>query len=245
VNAAALHQAEHRKRRSRLILLGLTVILVALIARGLFLWRSEPAHWQEHRNFLQTTPREQINLLANSVQLRAPSEWSRPIGNGDGLRTLSFTFDEINAWLAVRLDEWLANQNASRPEGVGDTMLSQREGQLVIAFDYTSENVQGIISVFLDITHHNDTAHLGISHVTNGRLPLPKSAVLNAIRDSKAIKDDPESAQILNALAQEGHVGPLLLPIGDGNRQAQLLDLTVRPEGFDIKVHVHFIDPPR
>lgn len=231
----------HRRRRVTIgVLVLLVMVLVALVARLYTQWHSEPEYWQAHRSFIETTSEPKLTELAAGVQLRAPSEWTRPIGEGDGVRTMRFNFDEINAWLAVYLDDWLANQNTGRPDGVGDVMMSQRDGELVVAFDYESDNIDGIVSVFLAGEAEPDALKMGIDQVRIGRLKLLRSTVIDKLAEASFFESE-ENAELIQQLKDNQPIGPLILPV-DGSRQARLLGLDVRPEGFDLTVRVEYTD---
>ena len=101
--------------------------------------RAEPEHWEEQQAVRQRVAPEEMAELAASVEARLPSEWSRPIGSGDGVRQMRVGYDEVNAWLAVRLPQLLENQGgaAAAAAALGDVMLAERDGHLVLAFRYT------------------------------------------------------------------------------------------------------------
>lgn len=234
------HRPSRRRRITVWVLILLVAALIGLLARVYKQWHTEPTYWQAHRSFIATTSEPRLTQLADGVQLRAPSEWTRPIGAGDGVRTLRFNFDEINAWLAVRLDDWLANQNSERPSGVGEVMMSQRDGQLVVAFDYESDNIDGIVSVFLGIEQEPEALRMGIDQVRIGQFKLSRSTVIDKLAEASFFESE-ENAKLIDELRDDGAIGPLILPV-DGTRQARLLGLEVRPEGFDLKVRVEYTD---
>ena len=125
------------RRRAAWAVLGLLVLVLAgLVVRLVWQAAAAPAYWDDHRVFLAQTPEPELQAMAARVEQRLPGRWTAPIGGGDGVRQLRADFDEVNAWLAMRLESYLANQGLVRPAGLGPVMVREQDGQLVAAFEY-------------------------------------------------------------------------------------------------------------
>ena len=89
---------------------------------------------------------------AESVEVRLLPAWSAPVKpGGTGVRTIEARYDEINAWFAVRLKRYLANQGVAWPDSVGAVMLAGRDGRPVLAFDLDTGGEQQILSLTLGL----------------------------------------------------------------------------------------------
>ena len=129
----------------------LVLVLAGLLVRAARQIKATPDYWQDNRAFIEQTPEPQLDQIARSVENRLPTEWTRPVAAGDGVRTIRVHYDEVNAWLALRLPEFLKNQNIALPREVGQFMLTQRDGDLVVAFDYESNRFgPNVASVFFE-----------------------------------------------------------------------------------------------
>jgi len=233
------------RRRWAWGLLGvLLVVLGVFVARAVVLLGSTPDYWQDNQAFLEATPEPELAQIAKRVESRLPSEWSRPIGDGDGVRTIRINFDEVNAWLVMRLPSFLKNQNLAMPESIGQVMFTQRSGELVLAFDYESEEFGSrIASVFFKFQQRdNQPVMVGIRTVRAGEQWLPTRYLFDPIRHQPRLQD-PQAQANITAIIKGQAVALPALPV-DRHRQATVLGIDIQPEGIDLTLHVQYITPP-
>ncbi|MEM7624725.1 MAG: hypothetical protein AAF333_03760 [Planctomycetota bacterium] len=237
-----------RRRWAWRILAVLVVVLGVLVVRAVVLVRATPDYWQENRVFLTQTPDAELSEIAQAVENRLPSEWTRPIGKGDGLRTIRIHYDEVNAWLAVRMPQYLENQNIDLPREVGQFMLTQRDGEMVVAFDYESRRFgPRIASLFFQFRQPESDGNdppldagleARLLRLRAGEQNLSVSYLTNALRDHVA-PDNPDIQAMLTALGRRQFVKLPLLPVDD-YRQAAVLGIDVQPTGLDVTVRVRY-----
>ena len=172
--------------RYRRILLFLIVVLTLSGGWAYWLWRSEPAYWQQRRSFFeQHTPQERM-ALAESVEQRilatlsdvsisaaGESKDAADSGTDKDKDTVFLTMDEINAWIDQRLYEWAANQGSVIPEFITNPMLAIDDDELVIAFLYDSPSMQQVFSITCDVVLEDDQAVIKVLNVSGGRLQIP------------------------------------------------------------------------
>lgn len=253
-NADAAESKRPGKRRRRWawrVLLLLTLVFGALVGRAIIQLRATPDYWQQNRAFIEQTPEPELTRLAKNVEARLPSEWTRPVGDGDGIKTIRVNFDEVNAWLAVRLPSYLDNQGVTLPREVGQFMLTQRDGRLVVAFDYESQTFgPRIASVFFKLRPpppesfadaagtQGQPMAVGIRYARAGEQNLPVKYLTKMLRDQPRFSD-PAWREVLDALGRREFVAVPPLPVDD-HRRATVLNVEVQPEGVDVTVRVQY-----
>lgn len=233
--------SRRRRRIAGLVLAVLVVVLAAVVLRALVLTRSTPDYWQANQAFVEETPEPELEAIARSVEARLPGEWTFPVGDGDGVRTLRVYFDEANAWLALRLDDYLANQGHALPERIGGVMLTQRDGQPVIAFDYVSETWgPRVASVFLRFADPDADRpfRAGIDSAKAGRQPLYLRALTGLVADHLGL-EDPGHQDVLRRLGRRELIEVPRLRV-DNQRSAEVLSVEVEPQWIDVTVRVTF-----
>jgi len=166
--------------RYRRVLLLLVVVLALGGGWAYWLWRSEPAYWQQRRSFFEQHTAQQRMVLAESVEQRilatlsdvsiaAVDESEDAADKG----TVFLTIDEINAWVDQRLYDWAANQGSTIPDFITEPMLAIVDGELVIAFLYDSPSIRQIFSIECDVLLEDDRAVIKVLSVSGGRLQIP------------------------------------------------------------------------
>lgn len=230
---------------------GCAVVLVlslVLVLFGLWLgrrmWQSEPVYWADNRAFVMRNDTEALTQMADNAFNRILGELSLSSGylaggtetwrptreDALGVRTIRLGFDEANAWLTERLDDWLANQGRRLPAGLSDPMLTSDGGGLVAAFRYQADGIDQVFSVGMSLTFLEDgQARLSIDHVRGGRLPLPTGQVLRRLPGQGA----GESQAVAVLLGQQAF--DPVLPI-DGARRARIIGMEVDEEGVALVV---------
>ena len=244
------------RRRAAWAVLGLLVLVLAgLVVRLVWQAAAAPAYWDDHRVFLAQTPEPELQAMAARVEQRLPGRWTAPIGGGDGVRQLRADFDEVNAWLAMRLESYLANQGLVRPAGLGPVMVREQDGQLVAAFEYDwgrwGKRVVSLRFAFEPVSKAvpddggeggsaASDAPLGVrlTSASLGRRSLPLKVVLSGLRRLPGAGSEAAAGAI--AAWEQGEAVPLpTLPV-DASRQASVTRVRVEPEGVAVTARARF-----
>lgn len=230
-------------------ILGILVVTLGFsLGRAAMLVRATPDYWEDNRSFLDETPEAELGEIAQAVESRLPTEWTRPIGQGDGLRTIRVHYDEVNAWLAVRMPEYLNNQKIELPREIGQFMVTQRDGDLVVAFDYESKRFgPRIASVFFQFQSQSAEQDLSrasvplqgrIRRVRAGEQNLPVTYLTRLMAENYR-PDDEVVQKAIAALGRYQFVDLPSLPV-DEHRQAQIMGIEVLPQAVDVIVQVRY-----
>lgn len=232
--------SKRRRRWAGWVLLILIVVLGFFVVRAALRLGATPSYWTDHQTFLRDTPEQDIQHLAKDIQSRTLREWSYPIGDGDGVRTVRYQFDEVNAWLATRLRPMLENQNLTLPDEIGQFMLTQRDGELVLAFDYRSEALgQRIASLYFMFRPTDDgTLSAAIRAAKAGEQALGVRYLVGAVADQPAL-DDPDMQDLLYRIGERRFVALPPIPVDD-HRHATVLGIAIAPQGVDLTIRVAY-----
>ena len=246
--------------RGFLLLVALSLVLAGVLGYRVYqLWHGRPDFAADYQTFRERTPEPELTAMAATLENGLLPAWSAPIGRnaGDGVRTLEASFEQINAWLAVRLPDYLANQGAPLPDAVKAVMVTERDGKLVVAVDYDGDDFSQLLSVYLDFAtpaalglDSSDAGtpggesrppgtYLRVDRVLGGRLRLPIQQLVGLVRTQMPIRDA-GLAELLDALEDGRPVGPLVLPV-DGRRRARLL--AADPIEGALRVTVEVFEP--
>ncbi len=225
------------------VLLLFAMIAVAAVGIGRRLWRSEPAYWIGNRAAIAQTDPAVLVDAADRAFNRILGELSdsrgyQPTGisGGDtlGVRTITLNFDEANAWLATRLNDWLANQKRELPAGLSKPMLASEGDSLVAAFHYQNNDIDQVFSVLLSLAFLDDgRAVLSIDGIRGGRLPLPTGSVIKRLPGGTEAGDAHRSRAVAVLLGQQPF--DPVLPI-DGTRQARIIGMRVDDKSVSLTV---------
>lgn len=231
-----------RRRWTGYLLLLLIGLLGVFVVRAALKLSATPTYWSQHQTFLQDTPPEQLQELAQDIQSRSLREWSYPIGDGDGVRTVRYAFDEANAWLATRLKPLLDNQDLSLPAEIGEFMLTQRDGQLVLAFDYESSTLgPRIASLYFGFeAADNQPLAARIQSARAGEQPLLLRYLVKQVAD-QLDSEDASLQDMLPKIGKKQFVPLPAIPVDD-HREATILGIEVEPEGIDLLIRVSYHD---
>lgn len=242
----------------------LAILAVTLVAGvGWWMWTSTPDYWQANQQALASTTREEQERMADDAFNRltatftaASNSTSRQPGNlhasdqqtpaGDGAaaagerdadRTVKLTYQEVNAWLATRLKDWLANQGATLPKEVRDFMVAKEGGNLVVAFEFDTPQLQQVVSLVLDVGMTDEgLMRVGVVRVRGGTLPLPIEELLQGIRDSSPDAVSPEDIDRLTS-ALDGQTFEPEFKI-DGSRTARITYFKMLDDGVEVTARV-------
>jgi hypothetical protein len=217
-------------------------VTLAAVGIGRRLWHSEPAYWTRNQAAITATNQAILIDAADRAFNRILGELSdsrgyQATGNGDdalGVRTITLSFDEANAWLATRLNDWLANQKRELPAGLTKPMLASSGESLVAAFHYKNNDIAQVFSVYLSLKFLDDgQAVLSIDGIRGGRLPLPTGSVLKRLPGGTT-DDEAHHSRITAVLLGQQPFDPIL-PI-DGTRQARIIGMRVDDKSVSLTV---------
>jgi len=229
--------------------LAAVLLLIAIVGVGYLvgkrLWQTKPTYWETNRAFVQATPPETLEVLADNAFNRILSELSQSRGYAPqgipnwqpisddalGVRVIRMTFDEANAWLAERLDDWLEQQERDMPAGLSNPMLASDDGRLIAAFRIERSDIDQIISVALSMKFlDNGQATMSIDHIWGGSLSIPVGMVMDRLPGGAGNQDSQAVAVLMGQQAFDP-----ILPI-DGARRARIIGIEVDETGVGLVV---------
>ncbi len=247
------------------------VALLAIIGVvvGFFLLRSEPSHWAERQQRRATVPQADRNTQAQSLEARftALLSYTNPTGDpgikflpdsastgavtgvstpgqpddGLGLRSISVSTDEVNAWLETRLPEWLANQNVTLPAEVQDPMFAVRDGLVILAFRYETQRVSQVVSMsfrpeLIGQDTQNPQLVFALAGVSGGKLPFPSGTLVSRLEEQASTAKNEALTRVADAMA--GRPFEPVMPLADGKRQVRLINYTLGDDTTELTVRL-------
>jgi uncharacterized protein YpmS len=217
------------------------IALLCLLALVLvWMWNSEPGYWQANRQFIDSTGQEQLQQSAERLEMHFGSQLSNlPSGAEGKVSLISVPLEQINAWLAGRLDAWLAHQCTPLPAQVSEIMLSSAEGEVVVAFRLETSEIDQVISLVIATEAQADgTMHLQLASIRAGRLPVPVSFLVGQLQ-----ADPSGSNPLVEQISQmaKGVSVPLLQQL-DAVRQVRLLGVQVHHDRIDLVVRAERLE---
>lgn len=145
--------------------------------------------------------------------------------------TIFLSFDQINAWLAVRLPQWAAHKNIPIPRALSHFMVAADNGSLVVAFQYDTPGVRQIFSILVDLhVLPNGRAKVVQRGVRAGKLPIP----FRLIRKYLAPYTGARRFKELEAVLGGRPFDAVFNHPGDSSQTLRLVDLTVRDDGVAV-----------
>ena len=214
----------HREQPPRKRCLAALIVVVVVGAGGLVLWRmftTAPAWWAP------PAPRdERTTRLAERVEYRLAEEAHR-IRSDESPWWLEIRQDQVNAWLAARLPEWIAHAHGVEwPAQLGLPQVNIEPDRISIGIEVD----RGPRWVVAHLTPRITEAGLvlGVRGVSVGRVRIPggsMEAILDRLGDSapRDGADDPDLRAIVELLTGERVLEPGL-ELSDG-RRVRVLDL--------------------
>lgn len=237
-----------RRMGCQIALLSFIAVLALAALLGYWAWKSEPDYWQKNQelrkrdnaSLLQAATELDTRLLAQ-VSEAGPGE--DPLANIGKERTIFVSTDEINSWLAAKLNDWLINQNVRIPPQVKDMMVAIDGGELVLAFRYDAPEVNQVISATVDVAADDEgdlilneqgKGTITMSDVHGGRLPLPVNWVVNLLKKNNTAEDKAEQVEKIAQLLK----GVPFEPVQeiDQIRQVRLLGYELKDDGIEMRV---------
>jgi len=199
----------------------------------LILWKSRPDYWHHNRQLL-AADNATLQQLASSLEQQMLRDLSGSPQDTSTTRTLRLSFDQINAWLNVKLEDYLANRNLKLPREVSHIMLAGEEDVLIVAFEYDNGSVSQVMSFRIQPRFATDGRQfqLKLLGVKAGALPLP----IKSLRDRVA-RQSPQAGQQMDSVL-ETLDGKWLEAVqfhpGDARQNLRLTGIRINEEGMDL-----------
>ncbi len=218
------------------------VIAAALVLGvGLAVWGLS---WMAPSWWRPPDPRDRaIAVLADQVEQRLLEEAHkiRPVSETWTIRVREH---QVNAWLSVRLPDWIAHEQEARwPEPLGTPQIHFEDEGISVAVEVGAEGRPRFVVVRVVPTIHDDGLRLRLNAVGLGRIPVPGEpveALLDLLGHAAPVGllEDPAVAKTLHLLGGRQPLDPTVT-LPDGRRvhllglryAAGRLDLTCRTLG--------------
>jgi hypothetical protein len=190
--------------------------------------------------------------IENSVteQMHRSRPAAAPAGNGapaSSTWTLKITDSQANAWLAARLESWLANRSESAfwPSSASNPQLAFEEGIIRIGIEVT-EGPAGskgkVVSMALAPSIGADGGlWLKLESLAIGRFGVPGSMVATAgasmleSRLPAEMRSNPDTRNFLDALSgTRALTNEPVMKLSDG-RRVRMLRITARPGEMEVE----------
>lgn len=233
-----------------------SVLLLTLIAAvsvagiiGYWMWQGVPDYWEEAQRLYENPESAEADEMAEELENRTSRELSsvspRPRTGDDATpptRTLHLSYQRMNAWLARRLELWLANQDLALPEAIERPMVTRTGGgELVLAFRARLPELEQVMSIVFDVEVLEDgQARLHWRRTLVGRLPLPsqwvREQVVEHMAEQGAAEQRPRGMMALRDVLDGEPFDPLI-PV-DGTRHARVIGVSVGESGVDLTLRI-------
>lgn len=234
--------ASKRRRTGCLVFV---VILLVLLAATAFqvrrLYKKTPPHWTRNQEFLKTADQPTLLQLAINLEKRLPAETSDvgPDGSLEGNfnkpRKLHLSVDEVNAWLAIKLEMWASNLNLHLPPELSGYMVAIDGDNVVFSFQYETPRISQVVSIIVHPEMLADgRAKFQLVGIRAGELPLPSGLILGMLKNSLPNKGNEKDIEMVNAIMNGEPFAPVR-PI-DSTRQIRLLNFDLDASGADLTI---------
>lgn len=253
-----------KRRKGGCLKLILLALILSVTAAGWFywLWQSEPEYWDRQQRFLEKHPSQERLAMAQSVETRvlqeldstaAPgsnteqnqaeppgdssspgTQTKAPADEPDAPRQISFTVEEVNAWLDQRLEHWARTRGLNIPEFVKEPMIAIEDQKLVVAFHLDKPPIDQVVSVVTSVELKGGKAVLAVEGVRGGRFNVPgvKAA-------SEAIKTGASGSELAEVAQKIVEVfdGKSFEPVIERNGQKlEVIDLELEEDGARVTI---------
>jgi len=190
----------------------ITTLITLVVGWIWWRWNREPGYWKVNERFVEDTGRSTLSDLAGGAEQKVLGGLS-----GQAVRDVELSSDEINAWLAVRLEMWVANQGLVLPDEVSKFMVHTEDGQVVVAFRVIKQELRQIVSMVFDVAVDQDgQVVLHLDQIRGGSLPVDPEWVGEQFGD----KMDNGTVRQLQRLTDGLSIDPAF--INPANRRQQL-----------------------
>lgn len=165
--------------------LALLSILALIALVPYVLWRSRPAFWtQAQAQILTTDPQQidaQLDLAVDAEQRFLAGLYGQP-----GRYDLSFTEEQINAWLARRLPDWIKHGYTSTPpllEHLGPPVVQLHEDRLLLALAYNHPQWNQVFTADIRLIQRQDGQVVAqVNRILGGNLSIPVGPLLEGLQ---------------------------------------------------------------
>lgn len=236
--AALTARCRGRPRRRALArgLVGLLVVAALLVAAGVVLAGRRPAWWPPDAPDAALAEPFENAVVRQLTAPREPDASFTPAAAGawrSGPWAVSISEDDVNAWLATRLEAWLANREPgfAWPAGVSWPAVRFEEGVVRVGVAVTDDGRERVLSVaVVPRVDEHGALWLDDGSARLGRLPIPVSAArrLGPVAAGGAIE------QVLAAFAGSCPLTPRAAVPLEGGRSVRVLTLTPRDGRLEV-----------
>lgn len=251
------------RRFGRLSINGWLLVVIAVVTVAgtvaVVLWNSEPDYWRRNEAFQQAIPDNATLLhmatslerrLIQGVSARLPNDHEQANGQNpdqldprdqDQAYPVFLPTAEINAWLRVKLKDWLAYKQLQLPLTITDFMIAidPDRQRVILAFRYVTPEVKQIMSLHFE-PRLLDTGELVVrlAAVRSGMLPVPLSAITRHIdKNTPGFEADDQTRHL-----REFTLDPVIEHPGDQSRRLRLLGMDLLAEGLRLYLRSETID---
>lgn len=207
------------------------VLLVAIIIYAVS--RMTPSYWK-HNERLLASDNATLLQLANTFEQRALRDLSGSQEELAATRTVHVAFEEINAWLNIKLEDYLANRKQHLPPEIRHLMLAGQDGKLILAFEYNTPQLKQIISIEVKpiFEASGNRFRLQLMGARAGVLPLPVETLRERASEQSAAARD-KIDKIFDLLGNRWLEAVQHHP-GDARQNLRLTGVMVSEKGLDL-----------
>lgn len=207
------------------------LVLMFIVLYGVS--RMTPDYWK-HNEKLLASDNATLLQLANTFEQRALRDLSGSHEVQEPTRTVHVAFEEINAWLNIKLEDYLANRKLSLPKEIRHPMLAGKKGQLILAFELDTPQLKQVVSVTIVpiFEPSGNRFRLQLLGARAGVLPLP----VQTLREQASAQSPGAKAkidQVFNLLGNEWLEAVQHHP-GDARQNLRLIGIDITEEGLDL-----------
>jgi hypothetical protein len=189
----------------------------------------------------------EVSRLAERVEYRLVEE-TRKIREPEDLWTLRVREEQINAWLATRLPEWIAHeQGVQWPPQLGTPQVRVDRGHVALALPVGDDAYRRVVVARLGAEVRDGGLWLSLERVQVGRLAIPGDPLdtLLAMARRTPLQDQIDGTAwkpVLDVLSGREPLEPML-ELGD-NRRVELMDVRCRRGAIEFTSRTHGVHPP-
>lgn len=219
--------------RVQLAAIALLTVIIVLVLVLLLLWKNRPDYWTHNRQLL-ASDNATLQQLAGGLEQRTLRDLSGTPEDTSTTRTLHLSFDEVNAWINVKLEDYLANRNIRLPRQIRHPMVAGKPGRMIVAFEYESGSVSQVMSFELEPVFSQDRRQFRVKlrKARAGALPLPIRTLRNQVA-----KQSPQAASQLDELfdAMENRwMEAVQNHPGDARMNLRLTNIVIDEQGLEL-----------
>ncbi|MCC7409794.1 MAG: hypothetical protein IT442_17140 [Phycisphaeraceae bacterium] len=168
-----------------LTILGLLTVLAVGVLILYLLWHARPTFWKQAQAQYHTDDSQQISRQVGLAVLTEQRVISSLYGQ-PGRYTLTFTEQDLNAWLAHRLQNWIGHSFSPKPPpllaSLGSVAVQIHEDRLLVALAYTHEHWEQVFTADFTILQRPDGQLIArADRILGGRLSIPIGPVAEGL----------------------------------------------------------------